>query len=90
MTSTVETKTLPTTSTSLEKEQVGLLVTKELEKAIQDCKAKVQRIAKECHAKNRKFRYSNNHVNHVTVFHLLFTETSSSTSRTTNSDVYMV
>ncbi|KAG7444425.1 cysteine proteinase [Guyanagaster necrorhizus] len=34
----------------------GLLVTAELEKALVDCKTKVERIAKECKAKNRKFR----------------------------------
>ncbi|KAK0497318.1 hypothetical protein EDD18DRAFT_149737 [Armillaria luteobubalina] len=39
-----------------EHDQAGLLVTDELEKAIVDCKAKVERIAKECKAKNRKFR----------------------------------
>ncbi|KAK0488665.1 hypothetical protein IW261DRAFT_1639013 [Armillaria novae-zelandiae] len=39
-----------------EHDQAGLLVTDELEKALVDCKAKVERIAKECKAKNRKFR----------------------------------
>ncbi|KAF9038122.1 hypothetical protein BJ165DRAFT_1408041 [Panaeolus papilionaceus] len=36
--------------------QVGLLVTAELEQAIADCKAKVDRISKQCRAKNRRFR----------------------------------
>ncbi|KAG6872160.1 hypothetical protein C0995_012478 [Termitomyces sp. Mi166 len=34
----------------------GLLVTAELEKAIEECKLKVARIVKQCRAKNRKFR----------------------------------
>ena len=54
---TVETTTAPPVPLALAKEQVGLLVTKELEKAIEDCKARVHRIAKDCRAKNRKFRY---------------------------------
>ena len=37
-------------------ENAGLLVTAELSNALEDCKAKVARIAKECRAKNRKFR----------------------------------
>ncbi|KAF6764389.1 hypothetical protein DFP72DRAFT_421391 [Ephemerocybe angulata] len=35
---------------------VGLFVTKELKLAIEECTEKVQRIAKECRARNKKFR----------------------------------
>jgi hypothetical protein len=38
------------------KEQVGLLVTAELEEALTECKKKVERISKTCRATNRKFR----------------------------------
>lgn len=38
------------------KQDFGLLVTKELQTAIDKCKEKVDRIAKECQASNRKFR----------------------------------
>lgn len=34
----------------------GILVTAELEKAIEECKKKVTRIAKACRASNKKFR----------------------------------
>ncbi|KAF9461870.1 hypothetical protein BDZ94DRAFT_1310221 [Collybia nuda] len=34
----------------------GILVTAELEKALEECKARVARIAKECRVKNKKFR----------------------------------
>ena len=37
--------------------QVGLLVTAELEKAIEECKSKVAQIIKGCRAANRRFRY---------------------------------
>ncbi|KAF8159960.1 hypothetical protein B0H34DRAFT_424573 [Crassisporium funariophilum] len=52
---TTTTKTEPTT-VSFVQQQAGLLVTKELEKAIEECEAKVARIAKDHKAKNRKFR----------------------------------
>jgi hypothetical protein len=38
------------------KEQVGLLVTAELEEALAECKNKVECISKTCRAANRKFR----------------------------------
>ncbi|KAF8166078.1 hypothetical protein K438DRAFT_264337 [Mycena galopus ATCC 62051] len=37
-------------------EKAGLLVTEELDKALEEVKAKVARIARECRLKNRKFR----------------------------------
>jgi hypothetical protein len=38
------------------KEQVGLLVTDELTKAIEECKTKVAQITKGCRVSNRRFR----------------------------------
>ncbi|KAK7026056.1 hypothetical protein VNI00_015784 [Paramarasmius palmivorus] len=37
-------------------DKAGLLVTNEFEKALEECKKTVDRIAKECRAKNRRFR----------------------------------
>ncbi|KAJ7589146.1 hypothetical protein C8J56DRAFT_937820 [Mycena floridula] len=51
--------TKPVSSASTYEQQpdkAGRLVTGDLETAIAECKAKVDRIAKECRAKNRKFR----------------------------------
>lgn len=42
--------------TAAPKEQVGLLVTDELTKAIEECKAKVAQIIKGCRTANRRFR----------------------------------
>ena len=55
---TVTPLTSRTTETSFfqQQEGAGLLVTDELEKALEYCKTRVARIAKECRLKNRKFR----------------------------------
>ena len=45
-----------TTTASTIQPLPGLLVTAELEKAIEECKNKVARIAKACRASNKKFR----------------------------------
>lgn len=42
---------------STDQEARGLLVTSELEKAIAECKAKVDAIARNCQANNKKFRF---------------------------------
>jgi hypothetical protein len=44
------------------KQEPGLLVTGELDAAIEDCRRKVERISKDCRAKNRKFRYARCHL----------------------------
>lgn len=38
------------------KEQVGQLVTDDLQKALTECKERVEKIAKDCRLKNRKYR----------------------------------
>ena len=49
-------KLKPPTVTVPPQAQVGLLVTGELEKAIEECKTKVAQIVKGCRAANRRFR----------------------------------
>ena len=46
----------PTNIAVVSKEQVGLLVTNELQKAMDECQAKVAQIIKGCRAANRRFR----------------------------------
>ena len=46
----------PTVTVAPPQAQVGLLVTAELEKAIEECKTKVKQIVKGCRAANRRFR----------------------------------
>ncbi|KAF9009888.1 hypothetical protein BDQ17DRAFT_1347079 [Cyathus striatus] len=45
-----------TTTLTFAQQQAGLLVTNELNKAIEECREKVRRISRECRMKNRKFR----------------------------------
>ncbi|KAJ7327525.1 hypothetical protein DFH08DRAFT_884716 [Mycena albidolilacea] len=46
----------PLQQASFVQQEAGLLVTEQLDKALEESKAKVARIAKECRLKNRKFR----------------------------------
>ncbi|KAF5382243.1 hypothetical protein D9757_008962 [Collybiopsis confluens] len=52
------TKTAPINQASFvqQADKAGLLVTAEFEKALEDCKAQVARIARDCRTQNRKFR----------------------------------
>jgi len=52
---TVETTVTAVTPAS-HQPQPGLLVTKELDKALEKCRVEVKRIAEDCRRKNRKFR----------------------------------
>jgi len=52
-------QSLPGNIATYTKQQVGASITEGFEKAYNECKANVERIAKNCRAKNRKFRYAN-------------------------------
>ena len=52
----VTTKTI-SNSVSYAQQQLGVSLSEGLEKAYNECKAKVERIAAQCRVKNRKFRY---------------------------------
>lgn len=47
-------------SFSQEEKKVGLIVTGELDKALEECKTKVAQIAKDCRSKNRRYRWDGN------------------------------
>jgi hypothetical protein len=51
------TTTTKSTSVSYAQQQLGVSLSEGLKKAYDGCKAKVERIALQCRAKNRKFRY---------------------------------
>ena len=73
-------------------EKAGLLVTAELNNALEECKAKVARISKECRAKNRKFRCASLRIYayRPRISHPPLQGISSSISRTTVKDVFRV
>ena len=54
---TTTTTTTKGTSVSYAQQQLGVSLSEGLKKAYDGCKAKVERIALQCRAKNRKFRY---------------------------------
>ena len=53
----ITTKTTANTSVTYAQQQLGVSLSEGLEKAYDECKAKVERIAAQCRVKNRKFRY---------------------------------
>ena len=83
--------TAPSGGVSFVQQQPGLLVTKELDKALEECKAKVARIAKDCRAKNRKFRCVSHVSPHpsISLLNSRVSETSSLTSRTIKIDAFL-
>lgn len=77
-------------SFSQEKKLTGLLVTKQLDHALEECTSQVKEIARDCRSKNRKFRLVFTTTSVSSHNNSLISEISSSISRSTGKCVCMV